>query len=152
MNDEQNHHRDEIRTTSPRIWGEWKPMFFGSGTTIVLQDEFKHKPHLYVYPDCSIDEARYMRDRYAMCYSLAEFMNGGDRPAWLDDFYRVSENGIESLSGAKTYATGPCIDRNPPRLDWVVDESDECRNDRARLIDVLELANRSDDEKEKNSG
>jgi hypothetical protein len=68
-------------------------------------------------------------------------MNGvGKRPAWLDDMERVSETKAVSLTGASVSATGPCIDIDPPRLNWQEDDSDESKNDRACLLDVLFLA------------
>jgi hypothetical protein len=96
------------------------------------------KPHLYVHADSSYDEDRYQRDRYVMCDELAAYMNGvGKRPAWLDDMERVSEVKAVSLAGASVRATGPSIDIDPPRLNWREDDSEEAKNDRARLMDAL---------------
>ena len=120
-----------------RLWGEWKPEFYGSGTTIVVQRSVPHKPHLYLYADATPDEDRSQRDRYEMCYQIADYMNGGEAPTWLNELDRISEAYSEALTGAKIFATGPCIDKDPPRLHWVQDESDEAVNDRARLMDVL---------------
>lgn len=122
---------------TPRIWGLWEPQFFGSGTTIVKQNEHHHKPHLYVYADAAIDESRYMRDRYAMCYQLAEYMNGGSRPEWLDDFERTSEVTSKSLAGGSIDAVGPMVDVDPPNCNWQWDDSDDAKNDRARLLDAV---------------
>jgi hypothetical protein len=122
----------------PRLWGEWGQQFFQSGTTIVALRSAVRKPHLYVHADSSSDEDRYQRDRYVMCYELAAYMNGvGKRPAWLDDMKRVSEATAVSLTGASVRATGPFIDIDPPRLNWREDDSDEAKNDRARLMDAL---------------
>lgn len=121
----------------PRIWGQWEPQFYGSGTTIVVQSVYAHKPWLYIYADSSADDGRYMRDRYAMCKQLTVYMNGGDRPAWLDDFERLNEYEAKSLMGGQLYACGPMLDANPPNCHWVTDESDDAKNDRARLMDAL---------------
>lgn len=124
----------------PRIWGEWEPRFYGSGTTIVALKTHTHKPHLYVYSDSAVNEDRWMRDRYAMCNQLADFMNGGgERPVWLDDMERINEVSARALTGASIDATGPMIDIDPPNLNWRQDESDEAKNDRARLMDAVFL-------------
>lgn len=129
------------RVVMPRLWGEWGSQFFPSGTTIVALRNGMRKPHLYVFADSSADDDRYQRDRYVMCDQLAAYMNGiGQRPAWLDDMERVSEVKAVSLHGASVSATGPCIDIDPPRLNWREDDSDEAKNDRARLLDALFLA------------
>lgn len=125
-------------TRPSRIWGEWQPAFFPSGTTIVRQD-WAGKPHLYVYADAATTEDRSDRDRFDMCYQLAEFMNGGHRPAWLDDLDRQTETHAEALTGAKVFATGPMVDIDPPNLNWRLDESDQAKDDRARLMDILFL-------------
>ena len=119
------------------LWGKWEVAFFSSGTTIVRLKEHQHKPNLYIYADAAVDDDRYARDRYAMCYQLRDFMNGGPRPAWLDDFERVSEIEAKSLSGGSITATGPSIDKDPPNLNWVQDDSDDATNDRARLMDFV---------------
>lgn len=121
----------------PRIWGEWQPQFYGSGTTIVVLREYQRKPHLYIYADVGLDEDRTQRERYVMCEQLAAYMNGGAKPVWLDDFMRTGETAAYSLAGGKIFATGPMIDRDPPKLLWVQDDSDEAQNDRARLMDAL---------------
>ncbi len=141
-----SHGKDHIAQTRnmvepqviPRLWGEWEPQFFQSGTTVLALRSAARKPHLYVHADSSYDEDRYQRDRYVMCDELAAFMNGvGKRPAWLDDMERVSEVKAVSLAGASVRATGPSIDIDPPRLNWREDDSDEAKNDRARLMDAL---------------
>lgn len=127
----------EATKTKSRLWGEWRPEFYGSGTTIVVQRQIAHKPHLYIYADVAADEDTTQSKRYAMCYEIAAYMNGGDRPKWLDDMERTSEGTLRSLSGAMIYSTGPSIDRDPPKCFWVQDESDQAVYDRAKLMDVL---------------
>lgn len=121
----------------PRIWGEWDPRFYGSGTTIVCLRAERRRPHLYIHADAAIDEDRRQSDRYVMCQQLADFMNGGKRPAWLDDFERTSEIAAKSLAGGSIEAVGPMVDKDPPNLFWVTDESEAAANDRARLMDAL---------------
>lgn len=122
---------------SSRLWGVWDCAFFGSGTTIVQLKGGAFKPHLYVIADAAVDERRYMRDRYAMCDQLRDFLNGGSRPTWLDDFFRASPISLESLAGAKLFATGPSIDADPPKCFWVQDESPRARLDRESLINAI---------------
>lgn len=124
-------------TIKPRIWGEWQPKFYGSGTTIVVLKKYQHKPHLYVYADVGLDEDRTQSDRYPMCQQLADYMNGGEHPTWLADFERLTETTAKSLAGGQIFSTGPSIDKDPPKLLWVQDESDEAQGDRARLMDAL---------------
>jgi hypothetical protein len=128
-----------IATTTPRLWGEWQPQYYGSGTTIVVLREYQYKPHLYVYADRGIDEDRQQSDRFPMCQQLADFLNGGERPVWLDDLMRVDETRLEGLSGASIHAVGPMYDCDPPKLHWIQDDSEDCANDRARLIDAIHL-------------
>ena len=122
---------------TPKTWGRWIPEAYESGTTIVVQREQAHKPHLYVFADAAVDDDRYLRDRYAMCQQLADYLNGGERPAWLDDFERTSEIVSKSLAGGSISAVGPMIDSDPPKLNWITDDSDDARNDRARLMDAV---------------
>jgi hypothetical protein len=126
---------NQLKTEKPVTW---KPQFFGSGTCIVTSLEAK-KPHLYVYGPRNDDDGQCQRDRMKMCYQLADFLNGGDRPAWLDDMERRSEDACDDLDGSSIRATGPSIDRNPPALDWWEDGSDEANSNRARLMDRLFL-------------
>jgi hypothetical protein len=127
----------ENAPVASRLWGEWEPRFFGSGTTIVHLREYQHKPWLYIYADVAVDDSRYARDRCNMCYQLADFLNGGPPPLWLSDFTRRTETYADALAGANISAVGPMIDRNPPALDWVHDDSSQCVDDRARLMDAL---------------
>lgn len=125
------------QTATPRLWGEWEPAFFGSGTTLVRLKEYQHKPYLYVYASVGLDDDRSQSDRYPMCYELAAYMNGGNKPKWLDDFIRIGETSAKSLDGGQIYLTGPSIDKDPPNLLWVQDDSDQAVYDRAKLMDVL---------------
>ncbi len=120
-----------------RLWGEWEASFYPSGTTIVALRTRADKPHLYVYADVGVSEDRTQGDRYEMCRQLAEFLNGGAMPAWLDDMKRVSERKIVSLSGADISAVGPMFDREPPKLLWCERDDDEANNYRATLINVV---------------
>ena len=126
--------------TTPRLWGEWEVRSYQSGTMNVSLKIEQRKPWLYVFADKATDEDRQDRERYEMCEQLAAFLNGGDRPAWLADMIRTKEEAAYSLAGASIMATGPMFDRDPPNLHWDQDESDDAKNDRARLMDVLFLA------------
>ena len=124
----------------PRLWYQWEACFYQSGTAIVAQRLMTYeKPWLYIYADHNpnSDGEDTDKNRIAMCNELKRFMNGGERPKWLDDFERVSEVKLVALAGASITATGPMIDRDPPNLFWVQDKSIEAAHDRARLIDCL---------------
>ena len=123
-----------------RLWGQWEPQFYGSGTTLVRLKFFEgcgKYPHLYIYADSAINETRYMQDRYEMCKQLAAFLNGANHPIWLDDFTRNTESNAKSLSGGSITATGPSYEKIKGSGNWFIDESDEAKNNRARLLDVL---------------
>ena len=121
----------------------WQPRYYGSGTTIVTSDE-PGKPHYYLYGPFDPDEGKCQRNRHVMCEQLADYLNGGDRPKWLDDMERISEAVARDLDGSSITATGPMVDRNPPHLDWWQDDSDEAKDARARLMDDLFFANQLD--------
>lgn len=118
----------------------WRPMFYGSGTCNV-STFLPRMPYLYVCGPRHEDDDISQRNRMQMCYELAEFLNGGSRPPWLDDMERRSEDSCDDLDGSSIRATGPSIDIDPPNLNWREDNSDEAKDDRARLMDRLFLVN-----------
>lgn len=115
---------------------KWIHQLFESGTQIVRRDD-SEGPWLYVYGPAGEDEGSTDRNRYHTCDQLMNFLNGGPRPAWLDDLDRVNETALEGPDGTRIDATGPMVDRDPPNLQWWNDESDEAKDARARLIDRL---------------
>jgi hypothetical protein len=115
---------------------KWVPAFYGSGTCTVTRHDSR-EPHLYVYGPRNENEDDWMRARYKMCYELAEWLNDGKRPAWLDDLKRTEEGYAFDLDGTCIYATGPVYDADPPNLNWKQCDDEESRNARARLIDLL---------------
>ena len=66
----------------------WDVQCFGSGTMIVSPDD--RGPWLYVYGPRNDDDDRCQRDRFKVCEDLCAFLNGGPRPAWLNDMRRTS--------------------------------------------------------------
>lgn len=127
-----------------RIWGEWIPHIAGSGSSSVRLANVPNKPHIFVYKlmDAAVDEDRLFRDRALMVDELAKFMNGGPRPAWLDDFERTGEDRACSLTGEFIEANSPLVEWFFPDgkfSTWKSDTSEEAKNDRARLMDVLFL-------------
>jgi hypothetical protein len=116
----------------------WEVQWFPSGTQIVRDTE-NPQPHFYVYGPGGADESESDRNRHAVCRSLADYLNGGERPAWLDDMERVTEAYAVSLDHTRITATGPSVDIDPPNCDWRLDDSDDAKNARARLMDRLFL-------------
>lgn len=53
---------------------------------------------IVVVPDSSITVAREIRDQAIMCMELLQHLNGGERPAWIDDFERLPDS-ARSVSG-----------------------------------------------------
>lgn len=116
------------------VAGTWRVQWFGSGTMIVTDLTW---PHYYVYGPRNDDEDQGVRDRYKVCEDLRDYLNGGTRPAWLDDMYRTSEKHAEGLDHTKITAVGPMYDRDPPNLWWDEEDSQEAKDSRARLMDRL---------------
>lgn len=125
----------------------WEVRAYASGTMTVQDMEaptktFKYgvldlSPWFYVYGPGNEDEDQWMRDRWKVCEDLCDYMNGGQRPAWIDDMERISEVEAIALDGTSITATGPMVDRDPPNCNWDQDRSVEAVNARARLMDRL---------------
>lgn len=115
----------------------WEPAFYGSGTCLVRRRDDYRAPYLYVCGPRNDDDDQWMRDRYAMCYQLTEYLNGGKRPLWLADMRRTKEDEATDLDGSSIRATGPMVDKDPPNLHWVEDDSYEAAIARARLMDMV---------------
>lgn len=109
---------------------------FESGTMIVTDGTW---PHCYVYGPRNDDEDQGVRDRFKVCEDIRDYLNGGERPKWLDDLERTSEESASDLDGTSITATGPMIDRDPPNCLWVFDDSEKAKDARARLMDRLLL-------------
>lgn len=128
---------------------QWRCEYFLSGTCIVSNANSRKSafaygvrsldPHFYIYGPGSRDEDKAQRDRMKCCEDIRDYLNGGERPKWLDDLKRLSEDHAEDLDGTKITATGPMIDREPPKCFWVQDESLDAKDARARLMDRLFL-------------
>lgn len=123
---------------------KWEHQCYQSGTMVVTDVNNCSAPWLYVYGPANQNEALYVRDRMQCCKQLREFLMGGERPTWLDDLRRVSEEHAEDLDGTQVTACGPMYDANPPRLQWMPDQSTEAKNARARLMDRLFLKKEKD--------
>ena len=72
-------------------------------------------------------------------FPLIADLNGGSRPAWLDDLHRDSEENAQALTGARIFATGPTVPDLEKPGRTVLDDSEGSKVDRARLMDVLFL-------------
>lgn len=131
----------------------WRVVCYESGTMNVENQAAKREPYaygertlepwLYIFGPHSNDEDVRDRDRRKCCDDICDFMNGGARPEWLSDMERQAEDSLISLDGTRIYATGPSVDKDPPKCWWVNDESDAAKNARARLIDRLAMATRA---------
>ena len=115
----------------------WRPMFYGSGTTTVQQYDH-NEPYLYIYGPGNSDT-----ERMAMCQQLADWMNGGTFPLWLNDMDRVSEIELIGSDKSSITACGPLYDADPPNLDWRTRQDDESKGKRAKLIDRLWFARKA---------
>ena len=121
-----------MRAIAPETWVQQS---FGSGTQIVTSGE-PGKPWLYILARIR-DDAEDMSVRHFMCRDLAAYLNGGDRPDWLADMERVSEERIVGVDGCEIEAVGPLYDADPPGLNWKTRIDDEAVSLRARLIDLV---------------
>jgi len=111
---------------------DWQKRCFESGTIIVTRDD-PRAPHFYVHGHGRAgNEAR-----HGVADDLCAYANGGPRPVWADNAHRDSETRVTHEDGFAITATGPMVDRSPPALDWVEDDSRHAHDARARLIDWL---------------
>jgi len=128
---------------------DWQVQCFQSGTMIVANVAIPsipfaygmnpQVPWLYIYGPGELDEDC-QKNRYQLCVDVATYLMGrGNRPRWLDDLRRVSEERAEDIDGTSIEATGPMVDKKPPCCIWYPDESYEAKNARARLMDRLFL-------------
>ena len=130
-------------TAYPGYPGDWIVKRYGSGqTNVMLAIPFEVEdpprvPWLQVYGPISDQGARQQRDRDKVARDLAGYLNGGPRPAWLDDLVKRTEVEWFDLDGTTVAICGPMIDRNPPRMDWVTDQRPEAKAARAALVEHL---------------
>lgn len=125
----------------------WVVSCYLSGTMVVADEHAPHEgfkygvrslaPWLYIFGPGGATEDDYYRNRSKVCEDVANFLNGGHRPKWLDDMDRVTETRASSLDGTSINAVGPMIDSNPPACLWVQDESEDAKTARARLMDRI---------------
>lgn len=113
----------------------WHHQAFPSGTQIVTSMQ-AGEPHYYVYGPAGGNEAD-DGNRYKMCEEFCAYMNGGPRPVWMDDMYRANDETIRGLDQSSIFACGPMIDKDPPNLWWVHDDSPAAKAKRKALIDRL---------------
>lgn len=108
----------------------WRIQHYQSGTHIVTRASGR-RPHYYIYAPDGIE-------RWTVCEQLRDWLNGeGERPAWLDDMERVSDEQAEHPNGRPIYTTGPYVDRNPPACDWTDCMDSASVAERKHLMDVL---------------
>ncbi len=134
----------------PIVIERWQCEYFQSGTCIVSNANCRKEPfaygvhsldpYFYIYGPSNENEDKSQRDRMKCCEDIRDYLNGGERPKWLDDLRRVSENHAEDLDGTMITTTGPSVDRDPPKCFWVQDNSQEAKDARARLMDRLFLS------------
>ncbi len=105
----------------------WRVNSYQSGSVVVTCQE-PTLPHLYLYAPTGV--------RHETAVDIAEFLNGGVRPKWLDDCERIQDC-IIGTDGTKVIATGPFYDCNPPALDWSLCEDAQSKQNRKELIDKL---------------
>lgn len=55
-------------------------------------------------PDAALDWSRAERDQHSMAMRICNFLNGGPRPEWLNDFEVCDSNRALSLAGASITA------------------------------------------------
>ena len=105
----------------------WQTQSFPSGTCIVKNDD-PTKPHLDVYGPYPLGEKdkdgeypESIKKRYEMCDELATYLNGGNRPKWLDkmEVKNIGLQGykIEGKFNDQIYAIGPMQDIDGT-LNW----------------------------------
>jgi hypothetical protein len=132
---------------------QWRPFSFQSGTVIVQRGH--DEPWLYVYYASDLrknsitdEESERKRSEYAQ--DLAVFLNGGQRPTWMDTYRRVDPSFVRNQLNGTISAVGPMI--LPPndngRLSWKQDDSPAAEAARIALMDRLGCRPKPKDDKE----
>jgi hypothetical protein len=124
-----------------RLWGRWKVVSWKSGNVIVHQTDVPNKPWISVYADPLPSEHDQAKNRIEMCNQIVKWMNGGKRPIWLDDFERISDDYLISITGAEIFATGPVLSFKSSKTFWELDDSEQAKEERKILLDCLILKN-----------
>ena len=126
------------RTKLTREENGWTLQEFQSGTIIVRPNN-PYSPHYYVTGSRWDDQ----NARREVAKDLRDYLGLKiDRPVWLDNAFRDSPTTLVHEDGFCIAATGPMILRpgsDPSALDWIEDPSDEARDRRVLLIDIIEL-------------
>lgn len=97
---------------SSRIWGKWKVVHYPTGKPGYYvrqesEDPKTHKPHLKIEADEAVS-ARIKHDKcLLMCEEIANYLNGGNPPPWLEDMVRGGDDWLWAIEGAKIVAVGP---------------------------------------------
>lgn len=114
----------------------WRVQSYPSGTHVVT--DLSPGPWLHVLAcNTALGEGDVDRLKWSMCDDLARFLNGGPRPAWLDDMERCGPDALEGADGSRIEATGPMYDADPPNLNWRQRDDSAARDARAELIDRI---------------
>lgn len=119
---------------------QWSHQCYSSGTQVVTSNQ-PDTPWFYIYgPGAGgafDSEAERDRNRFAMCEDLAAFLNGGERPAWLDDMHRICETELVGLDGSKIFMVGPTRSAPEHPYGWEYRDDPDALAMQARLIDRL---------------
>ncbi len=92
---------------------------------------FPNAPWIFVEPDCCETVEREQECRFLMALEIAQYLNGDERPKWLEDFYKVGKTQAKALSGAQLAVVGPLV------IDGTQCKSPTSIETRERLLDLL---------------
>lgn len=96
-------------------------------------------PYLCVYGPCWTNKELVRHRRLLMAGHLAEWLNGGSEPYWLQQMDRRSETVMVSrVNGVMIEAVGPFVDVRQPTCLWKQDNRDSACSRRARLMDAVQ--------------
>jgi len=98
----------------------------------------KIPPCIYVYGPAINDGPSYDH-RWQIAEQIRDYLNGGERPGWLDGLWRRGADYARGIDDTEIMAVGPAVDWNPPHCCWGTDMSEEAKGDRKRLMDKLIL-------------
>lgn len=116
---------------------DWRVEAYPSGTVVVRSASYGS--WLDVCGPATGENDDWQRCKYPLAEDLAAFLNGcKERPAWLNDMTRTSEERMADVDGTRIIVRGPLYDRNPPALDWWTRDDQEAKDMRARLMDKLQ--------------
>lgn len=122
---------------------QWERTIYQSGTQTVSR--FGSFTGAYYHIGHLADDTEGDGGRSDVGKELANWLNGGEEPWWMDMLFRVSPDTVRTPHGCHIRATGPMVDTaTPPSWGlWEEDDSCEAQIERGLMTDALMKRDRS---------